>query len=49
MEGVFVDASRIDVPAALREVTYFVSPAEFRLDISSTELRHRVAAAEPPP
>ncbi|MFN9368508.1 MAG: hypothetical protein ACK6CT_07030 [Planctomycetia bacterium] len=45
----FVDASRLDVPAVLRDVTYFVSQAEFRLDISSTELRHRAAAAEPAP
>lgn len=46
-DGVFVDASRLDVPQALREVTYFVSQAEFRLDISSTELRHRASLTEP--
>lgn len=45
-DGVFVDASRLDVPHALREVTYFVSQAEFRLDISSTELRHRTTRTE---
>jgi nicotinic acid mononucleotide adenylyltransferase len=46
-DGAFVDASRLDVPAVLRDVTYFVSQAEFRLDISSTELRHRAALKEP--
>lgn len=39
--GEFVDASHLDVPAALRDIAYFVSPREFRLDISSTELRRR--------
>jgi len=43
-DGQFEDPSRLDVPAALREATYFVSPREFRLDISSTSLRRR----EPP-
>jgi len=40
-DGVFQEASTIDVPAALREVAYFVSQREFRLDLSSTELRRR--------
>lgn len=44
--GVFEDPSRLDVPAALRDVTYFVSQREFRLDISSTALRQRSAAAD---
>lgn len=44
--GGFVDASRLDVPTALRDVTYFVSQAEFRLDISSTELRRGVGVSE---
>ncbi len=38
-DGVFVDAAQLDVPRGLREVTYFVSPREFRVDVSSTELR----------
>lgn len=37
--GAFVDPAQLDVPRELREVTYFVSQREFRLDISSTELR----------
>jgi len=40
-DGVFHDASAIDVPQALKAVTYFVSQREFRLDISSTELRRQ--------
>ena len=39
--GCFEDPAQLDVPAALREVTYFVSKREFKLDISSTELRQR--------
>ena len=40
--GEFEDAARLDVPPALRAVTYFVSQREFRMDISSTALRrHR--------
>ena len=38
-DGVFQDPAKLDVPRALRDVTYFVSQREFRLDISSTELR----------
>lgn len=37
--GEFLDAARLDVPDALRCVTYFVSQREFRMDISSTQLR----------
>jgi len=40
-EGVFVDGSQLEVPQPLREIAYFVSPREFRLDISSTDLRRR--------
>jgi hypothetical protein len=40
-DGVFVDASQLEVPAPLRDIAYFVSPREFRLDISSTELRRQ--------
>jgi nicotinic acid mononucleotide adenylyltransferase len=39
--GVFEDASQIDAPQRLRDVSYFVSQREFRLDISSTELRRQ--------
>ena len=40
--GTFEDHALLDVPPALREVTFFVSPREFRMDISSTALRrHR--------
>ena len=39
--GEFEDPSRLDVPSALREVTYFVSQREFRMDISSTALRRQ--------
>ena len=39
-QGVFEDASKLDAPQALRAVSYFVSQREFRLDISSTQLRH---------
>jgi nicotinic acid mononucleotide adenylyltransferase/nicotinamide mononucleotide (NMN) deamidase PncC len=44
-EGVFQEATRLDVPRVLRDVTYFVSEREFRSDVSSTELRRRSAAA----
>jgi nicotinamide mononucleotide (NMN) deamidase PncC len=43
-DGTFQDAARFDVPQALRDVTYFVSQREFRLDISSTALRRAAAA-----
>jgi nicotinic acid mononucleotide adenylyltransferase len=44
--GVFEDPARLDVPAALKDVTYFVSQREFRLDISSTELRRQAAGSD---
>ena len=40
------DPARLDVPQALRDVTYFVSQREFRLDISSTELRRAAAGVD---
>lgn len=40
-EGEFVDAARLEVPSELRAAAYFVSQREFRLDISSTEIRRR--------
>jgi nicotinic acid mononucleotide adenylyltransferase/nicotinamide mononucleotide (NMN) deamidase PncC len=44
--GVFEDPSRLDVPPALRAVTYFVSQREFRMDISSTDLRRQRDATD---
>ena len=40
-EGGFEDAASLDVPPRLKEVSYFVSQREFRLDISSSDLRQR--------
>ena len=40
-DDMFMEAAHVDVPQPLRDVTYFVSQREFRLDISSTELRRR--------
>jgi nicotinic acid mononucleotide adenylyltransferase/nicotinamide mononucleotide (NMN) deamidase PncC len=45
-DGVFQDAGQCDVPRELREVAYFVSEREFRLDISSTDLRRGALAVE---
>jgi nicotinic acid mononucleotide adenylyltransferase/nicotinamide mononucleotide (NMN) deamidase PncC len=45
-DGQFEDASQLDVPEPLRDVSYFVSQREFRLDISSTDLRRRALADE---
>jgi hypothetical protein len=39
----FEDAASLDVPPRLKEVSYFVSQREFRLDISSSDLRQREA------
>lgn len=43
-DGVFQDAAQVEVPQPLRDISYFVSQREFRLDISSTELRRQVQA-----
>jgi len=43
-DGVFEDPSRLDVPPALRALTYFVSQREFRMDISSTAVRRQRAS-----
>jgi nicotinic acid mononucleotide adenylyltransferase len=40
-DGVFEEASAIDVPKPLRDAAYFVSQREFRLDVSSTLLRRQ--------
>jgi nicotinic acid mononucleotide adenylyltransferase len=42
----FQEPSRLDVPQALRDITYFVSQREFRLDVSSTELRRQARERE---
>lgn len=39
--GVFEDPARLEMPPALRAVTYVVPQQEFRMDISSTALRRR--------
>ncbi|MFM8413806.1 MAG: adenylyltransferase/cytidyltransferase family protein [Planctomycetota bacterium] len=44
--GVFQEAATIEVPKALKDVAYFVSQREFRLDISSTQLRRQALAAD---
>ena len=46
-EGVFAEPSQLDVPQALRDIAYFVSQREFRIDISSTALRREQLACEP--
>lgn len=45
-DGVFEDAARIEAPACLRDIAYFVSHREFRLDISSTALRRAARERE---
>jgi hypothetical protein len=40
-EGGFQEAAQVDVPQPLRDISYFVSQREFRLDISSTALRRQ--------
>jgi hypothetical protein len=42
-DGTFQEAAAIVVPEALRDVAYFVSQREFRLDLSSTQLRRQAA------
>ncbi len=44
VNGVFHDAASIEVPQVLRDVTYFVAQREFRLDLSSTDLRRQASA-----
>ena len=45
-DGVYQDPAQFEVPQALRDVTYFVSQREFRLDVSSTEIRRAAAARD---
>jgi hypothetical protein len=40
-QGGFQEAAQVDVPQPLRDISYFVSQREFRLDISSTALRRQ--------
>lgn len=47
-DGVFQDASTLEVPQALEHVAYFVSQREFRYDISSTAIRRRTLSADAP-
>lgn len=44
--GVFEDPARLDVLPALRDVTFFVSPREFRMDISSTAIRRQTSVVD---
>lgn len=37
--GAFQTAAQADLPEKLRDVTYFVSEREFRMDVSSTDIR----------
>lgn len=38
-DGTFADPAKLDVPQPLRDISYFVSQREFRMDVSSTALR----------
>jgi len=46
--GRFEDASRIDAPEAIRRKAYFVSEREFRMDVSSTEIRRKAVGCDTP-
>ncbi len=46
--GRFEDASRIDAPEAIRRKAYFVSELEFRMDVSSTEIRRKATGCGTP-
>jgi hypothetical protein len=45
-DGEFADPAKLDVPQPLREISYFVSQHEFRMDVSSTALRRGHAACD---
>jgi hypothetical protein len=47
-DGVYHDAASIEVPQVLRDVTSFVPERDFRLDVSSTELRRKHQAEGEP-
>jgi len=46
--GRFEDASRIAAPEAIRRKSYFVSEREFRMDVSSTEIRRKATGCGTP-
>lgn len=46
--GRFEDASRIEAPEAIRRKSYFVSEREFRMDVSSTEIRKKATGCGTP-
>lgn len=45
-DGEFVDPSSLPMPKAVRGKAYFVSAREFRMDISSSDIRRREVACE---
>lgn len=45
-DGDFADPAKLDVPQPLRDISYFVSQREFRMDVSSTALRQVHAACD---
>jgi nicotinic acid mononucleotide adenylyltransferase len=47
-DGVFEEPGQLRAPQTLRDIAYFVSQREFRLDISSTDLRRERLASERP-
>ena len=46
-DGVFDEPATLPAPEPLRRIAYFVSQREFRIDISSTDLRREQLACEP--
>ena len=47
-DGTFTDPAKLDVPQPLRDISYFVSQREFRMDVSSTALRKEHLACDAP-
>lgn len=45
-DGMFQSPAQADLPPALKEVTYFVSEREFRMDVSSTAIRAAASQQE---
>jgi hypothetical protein len=45
-DGTFTDPAKLDVPHPLRDISYFVSQREFRMDVSSTALRKENLACD---
>lgn len=46
--GRFENASQIEAPEAIRKKAYFVSEREFRMDVSSTEIRRKATGCGTP-